>query len=308
MATAIQNLVLRNTTEADFRGWGSAISGQLAAMGWVKTADTGQIDWTTVLAPTGAYQQRGYEMWRMDDALQSTAPVFLRLGYGSGATTGGAVPALWIRVGVATDGAGALVTRFTSEFNLRMQSLPTGGTPDANGAYECAFSGSSNRICVAFPLNAGSSTGGFGIFFAVERTRNASGNDTPEGIVLLTNSIAAPYSQVVPYTGPVPPPEPIHGYGSQTANSVSGTDVLLYPIYAMNGVLLNPMRSVVAYKLADVAPGTVATASIYGIQQTFRFLGDQIGYRGGSTMSGNYYGNGFLAFGHRDNGAAIRWE
>ena len=43
-----------NDTDANFRLWGKAMSDQLGLSTWVKTTDTGQIDWATVVKPAAA--------------------------------------------------------------------------------------------------------------------------------------------------------------------------------------------------------------------------------------------------------------
>jgi hypothetical protein len=82
MPTDIRNLPAFISDDATFRVWGSGLAAQIAAMGLVQTSDTGQINWATVTRPAiGALA--GYEMWRFNDALQATKPVFIRLDYGS---------------------------------------------------------------------------------------------------------------------------------------------------------------------------------------------------------------------------------
>lgn len=73
---ATTTLINTVTTDAAFRTWGLAYNAKLAAAGLVQTADTGQIDWATVLAATAINTVQGYEIWRFDDALQATVPVF----------------------------------------------------------------------------------------------------------------------------------------------------------------------------------------------------------------------------------------
>lgn len=93
-----------HTSAATFRAYGLAISNAIAAAGWVKTADTGQIDWATVANP-GTNTVAGYEIWRMADSLQATRPVFMKVEYGRNQQGG---PGIWLTVGTATDGAGTL--------------------------------------------------------------------------------------------------------------------------------------------------------------------------------------------------------
>jgi hypothetical protein len=104
MATDTRTLSLYIANDAEFRAWGQAIAAQWTAVGLVKTTDTGQIDWATVLRP-GAGLDAGYEVYRFDDAFQATSPVFIRVVYKMYNTT---IPAIRVSVGAGTNGAGSL--------------------------------------------------------------------------------------------------------------------------------------------------------------------------------------------------------
>src|SRR6186997_665737 len=95
-----------NSSDANFRVWGAYISSKLLAGGMVQTADTGQINWTTVLTPTGINTYAGYEIWRFADALQASAPVYFKIEYGEGSNVDG--PAVRVKFGTGSDGAGNL--------------------------------------------------------------------------------------------------------------------------------------------------------------------------------------------------------
>jgi hypothetical protein len=82
MAIDIRNLPAFLADDATFRAWGSGIAAQIAAMGLVQTSDTGQINWVTVARPA-LNTIAGYEIWRFNDALQATKPVFIRIDYGT---------------------------------------------------------------------------------------------------------------------------------------------------------------------------------------------------------------------------------
>lgn len=94
-----------HTNDADFRVWGSEFSAKLALCGLVQTADTGQINWATVTRPA-VNVMAGYEIWRFNDAMQATAPIFLKFQFGT--TTSAAGPGIRMEVGTASDGAGTL--------------------------------------------------------------------------------------------------------------------------------------------------------------------------------------------------------
>jgi hypothetical protein len=95
-----------HTTDAEFRAWGKNVSDHLQAMsGLVKTADTGQINWTTVTIP-GANTDAGYEIYYLNDSLFATAPIYMRIAYGTATTAPRA--RMRLTVGTGTDGAGAI--------------------------------------------------------------------------------------------------------------------------------------------------------------------------------------------------------
>lgn len=106
MTTALVNEIHRNSTDAEFRAWGLAISTALSTVGLVQTADTGQVNWTTVVKPAGASTIAGYEVWRFNDAQQSGAPIFLKVEYGSAAAA--TSPRVTITVGQGSNGSGSL--------------------------------------------------------------------------------------------------------------------------------------------------------------------------------------------------------
>jgi hypothetical protein len=128
------NVFYDNSTDAHFRSWGSALSAAWAGLGFVQTADTGQVNWTTVTHPTLANTFQGYEVWKANDALQSTCPIFFKVEYGSSSTTNN--PSIRVTLGTGSDGAGTI-----------LQPSPllvignNGGTADATNQYECDFSG-----------------------------------------------------------------------------------------------------------------------------------------------------------------------
>ena len=110
MATSVQSSTWTNADDAGFRAWGSAISAGLAAVGLVKVPVTGTVNWAT--AVRGAtVASWGFEIWRFDDALQATHPVFIKVEYGAGnsSTVGQSVPQLWVTIGKGSDGAGGIV-------------------------------------------------------------------------------------------------------------------------------------------------------------------------------------------------------
>src|SRR5262245_28519423 len=105
--TSQQYLIWDNTTAANFRAWGEAVSNQLTTMGWTKTADTGQVNWSTTPTPptSGNFV---YEIREpASDPLQTGATkYYVKWEYGSRGS--GPMPTLRISLGTGTNGAGTL--------------------------------------------------------------------------------------------------------------------------------------------------------------------------------------------------------
>lgn len=115
MTTWASTTRVRHDSDATFREWGSEFAAALLAVGLTQTADTGQINWTTVTRP-GVNTNGGYEIWRFNDAQQSTAPIFMRIDYGTGSNAQS--PRIMFTVGTGSNGSGTITgTALTSSFS-----------------------------------------------------------------------------------------------------------------------------------------------------------------------------------------------
>ena len=110
MTTVSWTGFLDHTNDAGFRAWGSELSTKLAAVGLVQTADTGQINWTTVTRP-GSGASAGYEIWRFADS-----SLYLKWEYGTG--TAAATPMMWITVGTGSNGSGTLTGQLSTRSTI----------------------------------------------------------------------------------------------------------------------------------------------------------------------------------------------
>lgn len=106
MAFSEASVSFSMASDADFRTWCQAVHDGLDAAGLVQTADTGQINLSTVSVPGVANTVAGYEIWRFDDASQATNPVFIKLEYGTGSST--SRPQIKAEAGTGSDGSGAI--------------------------------------------------------------------------------------------------------------------------------------------------------------------------------------------------------
>lgn len=284
MATTTFTLPGQFTTDAEFRAWGAAINAAFTAMGLVKTGDTGQIDWTTVLKPTVANTVAGYEMWRFNDTLQATAPVFIKMEYGTGG--GVTIQSLWMTVGTNTNGAGSLL----GQVGARYRCFAT--TADAAN-YISYFSGANNRI--AFALNANkNASNNIGMILSVERTKDATGADDATGICMFSmgGSSATVFNaqdQIVPFTGVVPAADASPAIASGTGTSgVFGTDVGVFPHFPVFGKALPPELGLLSYKNADIAAISQISVTLYGTAHNYLALGNNgLGYSAASRQDPN---------------------
>lgn len=155
-------------TDALFRAYVSAVRAALTAAGCVRTSDTGQIDVSTVTKP-GAGADAGYEIWRFDDAAQSTDPLFFKITYGGSASN--AQPRQKLIVGTGSNGSGT-ITNASTEVTRDMTS-----SGSASGKVVASlFDGE----LALFTFNANSSTNNL-IGTILGRARDNEGNPIGSG-------------------------------------------------------------------------------------------------------------------------------
>src|ERR1035437_4296358 len=121
---AITSILNGTASDANFRSFCQSVNAAMVAAGWVQTADTGQVNNSTVTNPAasgywspGYWAGGAYEIWRMNDALQSTYPVFLKIEYYNAVANN--THALQIQMSLAaTDGAGNLASPKSQQWGL----------------------------------------------------------------------------------------------------------------------------------------------------------------------------------------------
>ncbi len=151
-----------NSSDADFRAWSEFIFDSIIAGGWVQTADTGQIDFGTVLAPVAPSTSAGFVMLNSSDGGGDVNDFFVRIDFGSGPTSA-LRPQLAFGFGWETDGAGAFVT-------TTYPALPAGSIVCATNA---------NPTGTSISINVGAQGGGAGDAFLTI----AATNSTTESVI-----------------------------------------------------------------------------------------------------------------------------
>lgn len=172
MATQSWSTRIRHDSDANFREWGSEFATYLALIGLVQTADTGQINWTTVTRAS-TNSNAGYEIWRFNDALQSTAPIFIRFDYGTGANAGS--PRIQATVGTSSNGSGTIGgTALTTARTMGIGSSTSYNSDTGVSSYFCLVDGQLTLAFKATGASTGASTG-MGAVLLIKRTIDSAG-------------------------------------------------------------------------------------------------------------------------------------
>lgn len=166
MATVTWNVANDASSDATWRTWGSAFHTALAGLGTlVQTADSGQANWATATRSPGAY-----EMWAMADALQSSAPYYIRFLFDQSANA----PRVWISIGTGTDGAGNLTGNVSTARAYNCNSTAT--------ALTHYLSSTTSRLTGWLFVNGSAPAA-----FTIERARSNTGAEIGTGAMHIGN-------------------------------------------------------------------------------------------------------------------------
>ena len=266
-----RNLPAYFNSNSDFQTWVQGLHAQFAAVGLVQTSDTGQINPATATTPTSG-TTAGYEIWRFNDALQSTAPLFIKVEYGGNQaqiTTG---VGMFVTVGTATNGAGTL----TGTVGTRRNLYPSGSASTTVGAVfpsYCCSDGSG----LALVTNLNTLNTNFTLMWIIDRARDGSGTAQGDGFFTWFGASQSSLSawQVLPATGTAPsgfaPAASNSGFAVSPSNlvannvapSILGPNAPLLPIvFPCGKAFVTKMLHLMQATL--VASGTAFSASVVG--------------------------------------------
>jgi len=259
-----------NSSDANFRAWGSYLSARFAAVGLVNTTDTGQINWGTVTTPAGINTYQGYEIWRFNDALQASAPVFFKIQYGEGSAVDG--PGVRVQFGSGSDGAGNLTGNLSTAYDAE------GNTNAA--ACIVVGSGDTGRFCFAGGFLAASV---LGLCFGFERMKDATGADTVEGVMWCAHSTgnvsstsavnqSALWNSAVGNYGLVE--DDLMGLFPSGSTMKTATQQMVQPLFHNKGVYTNPQLNFVGIYTNDTAANSTFLAYMYGVSHQYYVLPD----------------------------------
>jgi hypothetical protein len=276
MTTQAVALAPLSTSDAAFRAWGQDISNALAAIGLVKHTDTGQINWATVTAPA-AGANAGYEIWRFNDALQATKPVYIKITYGASSGSGALVT---VQVSNGTNGAGTLNGSTTST------AVTTLITNSNVNTYPCFFSSDGSYLNMLLFMGLGASAP-LGVF-SIDRTRASDGSATNDGLFIYTYTTsgattpAGVRAQTMNFSTLTVSAQVV---GATTGTVgwtmpqffpttlVSGSDIGLIPMNVTIPKLMAPSLSTLLYNVNNIATGTVVSVTTHGAQHSYLATG-----------------------------------
>lgn len=131
MTTASWSTVVDHTSDVGFRAWGSELSGKLAAVGMVQQADTGQINWSTVVR-SAVNVAAGYEIWKTP-----SGGLCLKIEYGTDQASATA-PKIWFTIGTGSNGSGTLTGQSSTRASACPNSSGVAATTTTCQSYLCA--------------------------------------------------------------------------------------------------------------------------------------------------------------------------
>jgi hypothetical protein len=286
MATSAWTTGALHDSDANFRIWGKELSDKLQAMsGLTKTADTGQIDWTTVTRP-GVSTDAGYEVYYLNDSLHATAPIYIKFYYGThGGTT---QPRIKVEVGTGTNGAGTL-TGITA--TARIINAAAAGSATSFNSYLCVTTGFIGLVW----KGAASFDGGF---YVCRSCTTAGAADAKAAQFAAYQSSGSASAQTLRFEATAA------AIAADTAGNLSvvpgnptsslvGADYQAYLVW-MNAPDVRPVFGACVVIVSEFPRGTSFNATLIGSSpRTYLSAGDSFGNVANSTI--NF-------------GLAIRWE
>lgn len=269
MATRTGATAAISDTDANFRLWINEHHNALVAMGWVQTSDTGQVNYSTVLKPTGVSVFMGFAVYRMDDSLQSTCPVYLRLDYGAGSSSA-TTPAIKIQICVGgTDGAGNLTGNRSTQITTSTTITPV------SALFNVRTSGSTSSLRMMHWM---ATTGTNGWLIAIERDRDSTGAETALGVNFVfiyesSSNATQKFSQFLATDGSTGTQDTVvYGMISQNTTQTADGVVGIGPVHCQLGTFRQPMLGLFLCSRTDFNMEQTYSVAIYGTTHTYMLL------------------------------------
>lgn len=173
--------------DAEWQAWAGRVEAALSGCGLVQTADTGQQAAASQTYPASVNDWSRYQMWRFNDSLQATYPIFVKIMFGRVAQSFDVH--IRVEVGTATDGAGNLVGVQGGPWTIGDLLSNSGGTASNLQNFSCHTEGYWMIVVDAYHPNMRMHASSA---IAIARSRNqATGVFDGRGVVVLRADNAA---------------------------------------------------------------------------------------------------------------------
>lgn len=190
MPTSVQTSTWLSTTPADQLAWASAVSAGIEAVGLVRVFGS---------------PETMAEVWRFDDALQATHPVFIRITYAARVTAN--MPDMSVTIGRGFNNTTGAITGVLAPTRSGHNFTSTYGDTGHQGtAIEPIYvSSDGSSLCIVPRPGAWNPSIGFPAHvptFVIDRSRDSAGNPTAAGGVIMVEGrgaieLTAPTSSAV---------------------------------------------------------------------------------------------------------------
>lgn len=262
-------------TLASYKQYGADFTAAMQAIGITKTADTGQVNWTTVASVPVTFNAVDYEIRQFTDALQSSAPFYIRFEFAAiNGASGGQAPGFRFKIGTGTDGAGNLTGSISDFFVLQLFSSSSG--INANTAASYLSSDGSRLQIIWLPNQTVPSFDVAGGGVSIERLRDSAGNALGTGLQISIESrgTAGKTAQVLFPTllGYAYPATALAWTAAIPASGTAsfGGTIGLFPVLPNLGYPGNPGIGMLSYFQTDSpTPGAIIPVSMYGVSRNY---------------------------------------
>lgn len=271
--TSQQFLVFDNSTLANFKSWAQPISTFFATTGWTQTADTGQVNWSSIASvpASGAFV---YEVWKPGDALTA---FYVKMQYGTGSASPAGPRWRW-QLGTGTDGAGNLTGFVVPSASTFFEIGNSTGVGQGSTTFECNFSGASERISLMLWRNGTGSSVAPAQMMSVERTKDTSGVNTSEGVTAVScgptsTPTGIQAQQTIAFglgAAPVTASRVYIALGNgQNASSAFNNNIPVSPVFPEYGKYGNPLTTIGFVHTQEIASGGTFSTTLYGSTITY---------------------------------------
>ena len=276
MATRFATLIRDSGSTTNLRAWAQFVEDTLVTTGgWVVTTDTGQTAPGSLVGTATANAKQGFRIYRMNDSLQATAPVFMRIDFGTGGS--GAIAAFWVTIGTGSDGAGNITGFLWNGGASAAATVLNSAGGSISGLLNSYGSAANNRVSLGLFV---SNVNTYHLVFTLERTKDATGADTSSGLLAVyignlggTGVVdASRYIRCTPGAQATAETGLSYALTMQNPTQSFGGFIGAAAVIHFRGIAQQPGTNVMIVNQADVGPEGSFSMSLYGATRTYQQL------------------------------------